>query len=97
MIDRQEVLKGLKEIEDEAYCRWVHRPYVPDKLVTLFGKYLPSIIALLKEQEPVTLLEGDTDYICSGCGSEIDSEIIDYIARKINYCPWCGRKVLWDA
>lgn len=88
MVDRQEVLKGLKEIEDEAYCRWVHRPYVPDKLVTLFGKYLPSIVALLKEQEPLTIR--DPGAICPNCKWPL------YPEDHPNYCGNCGRAVKWD-
>ncbi len=51
----------------------------------------------LKEQEPVTMKLSYFSYICSGCGSEIDCEFIEYTGGKIKFCPYCGRKVKWDA
>ncbi len=55
MIDREKVIKELTEIYDEAYDRWVHRPYVEDKLVTLIRDGIPDVLALLREQEPRVL------------------------------------------
>lgn len=53
-------------------------------------------IAILQEQEPVTMKPSYFNYVCSGCGSEIDGEFIEYTGGKIKFCPWCGRMVKWD-
>jgi len=52
-VTKQEIaIKRLTEIYDEAYDRWVHRQYIPDKLVTLIRDGIPDVLALLREQEP---------------------------------------------
>ena len=53
-------------------------------------------IAMLREQEPVTMKPYYFNYVCSGCGSEIDGEFIDYTGWKIKFCPNCGRKGKWN-
>ena len=47
--DREKVIKELTEIYDEAYDRWVHRPYIEDKLITLITDVIPNALALLQE------------------------------------------------
>ena len=51
MPDREKVIKELTEIYDEAYDRWVHRPYIEDKLITLIRDGIPDALALLREQD----------------------------------------------
>ena len=96
MPDREKVIKGLTDIYDEAYSRWVHCQYTQDKMLFLIDKTMPDALALLREQEPVTMKPSYFNYVCSGCGSEIDGEFIDYTGGKIKFCPYCGRKVKWD-
>lgn len=52
MPDMEKVVKGLTEIYDEAYDRWVHRQYTQDKLLKLIDETIPDALALLREQEP---------------------------------------------
>lgn len=57
---------------------------------------MADALALIREQEPVTMKPYYFNYVCSGCGSEIDGEFIEYTGGKIKFCPWCGKKVKWD-
>lgn len=93
MTDKENVIKGLTEIYDEAYDRWVHRPYIEDKLVTLIRDGIPNALALLQEHEPVkpsNTLDGN-GYLWRDCG-----ECHGVLPKYAQYCPTCGRKVLWD-
>ena len=97
MPDREKVIKELTEICDEAYDRWVHRPYIEDKLVTLIRDNIPDALALLREQEPVKPIVGEYGArLCGNCGEQVGA-ISDSTPYKIrqNYCPECGRKVKW--
>ena len=49
MIDREKIIKGLTDIYDEAYDRWVHCQYSQDKLLMLIDKTIPDALALLRE------------------------------------------------
>lgn len=49
--DREKVIKGLTELYDEAYERWVHCQYTQDKLVILIRGNIPNALSLLKDQE----------------------------------------------
>ena len=98
MPDPKKVIKDLTDIYDEAYDRWVHRPYLEDKLVALIRDGIPDALALLREQEPVKPKLTDFEdsftgekfkmYQCGNCGSYLFSDAL--------YCLRCGRKVKWD-
>ena len=83
MPDRENVIKGLKELHGSKETMDIIR----------------DAIALLREQEPVQfkVTRQDKNYpfwdtVCTGCGYKT-STVKDYW----NYCPVCGRKVKWDA
>ena len=103
MPDMEKVVKGLTEIYDEAYDRWVHRPYIEDKLVTLIRDGIPDALTLLREQEPVKPTAEDeairVKYNCGGCGYLVGfvSTIHDDLQYRAKFCPECGKRVKWDA
>jgi len=93
MPDREKVINELTEIYDEAYDRWVHRPYIEDKLVTLIRDDIPDALALLKEQEAVKpefdSLDGNVGrWRCGNCHISIG-------AVRAPYCWHCGKAVKW--
>lgn len=81
-----------------AYAAWIRdpdgTPYYP--CYCDVERLCDDVLALLREQEPVTMKPFYFDYICSGCGSEIDGEFVDYSEEKIKFCPKCGRRIAWD-
>ena len=79
------VIKGLTAIEDEAYDRWVHRPYIEDPLITLIRDNIPDALALLRGQDKTA---NDPPFQRHDCGA-----LIVYRGRDV--CPNCGRKVKW--
>ena len=101
MTDREKVIKGLnccktvgKDFPDCHNC-----PYTVLPGAECYTGMFCDALELLKEQEPVkpvehepymTALFGDyrLGYDCGAC-----KELIMY---KMNFCPWCGRKVKWD-
>ena len=89
MPDRKKVLKGLTDICDEAYDRWVHSQYIKDKLLTLISETIPDAIALVRGPKSTKAIIGrDGICICENCLYVIDS--------NDNYCRWCGRKIKWN-
>lgn len=54
-------------------------------------------LALLKAQEPVEYVvhcknadfSNGTEFACGECGGSL-------LHKKVNYCPWCGKKVKWE-
>lgn len=90
MLDREKVIKELKEIYDEAYDRWVHCQYTQDKLVTLISDDIPDALALLREQEPVEPIERNGFYYCGACRYAL-------MSRNQRFCSDCGKAVKWDA
>lgn len=62
------------------------------------AKGCADAIVLLKAQEPVEPvihcknadLSNGAEFACSGCGGS-------FLHKAVNYCPWCGRTVKWDA
>lgn len=103
MSDKEKVIKGLREIYDEAYDRWVHRPYIEDKLITLIRDDIPDAIALLREQEPVepakVQIGNRTDCFCRNCTTKVGMLFSNEDAWRFHYkfCPYCGCEVKWDA
>lgn len=92
MIDREKTVKELIEIYNEAYERWVHRPDIEDKLVTLIRDNIPNALALLKKQEPVKPRPISYGiFKCGNCGHWLER-----IIEVDRYCNQCGRKVLWN-
>ena len=99
MADRERVIKGLQEISDEAYSRWVHQQYTRDKLIIGIGTYVEEAIKLLKAQEPVPpVIKQEMDDVtscienivyCGNCGYKLGR-------FRVNYCENCGRAVKWE-
>lgn len=95
MTDREKVIKGLecaigiRGVKDCDNC-----PYDYDFNCLGCDIVMWDALALLREQEPVEprwthpAVEMNV-MMCGGCGIEIP-------LGKPNYCPWCGRKVLWN-
>ena len=93
MADRQKVINGLTDIDDEAYDRWVHCQYTQDKLLMLIKETIPDAIALLTEQVPAALVFDKADNAwhccCGNCHKRIDNDD--------KYCRHCGIEVRHDA
>lgn len=102
MSDRDKVINGLTEIYDEAYDRWVHRPYIEDKLITLIKDGIPDALAMLRGQEMGRWikLEGMAPpefhghKICSVCECLAPYDPIHPWREMLtSYCPGCGAKM----
>lgn len=100
MAYRDSALRGLAEISEYMKARADIADIVGvGKEKVIFDSWYRATedaLAMLKEQEPVTMKPDYFNYVCSGCGSEIDGEFIEYTGGKIKFCPWCGRAVKWD-
>lgn len=85
MPDREKVLKALEHHKETAVCNGC--PYAGDD-DTPQGNcpIYDDALALLREQEPIRRSEM---YFCGDCKTAI--------ARTMNYCHKCGRKVNWNA
>jgi hypothetical protein len=55
MISKKEVIKGLKEIHDEAYSRFVHCQYTRDEIILGIGKYMDDALAYLKQNDWISV------------------------------------------
>lgn len=102
MSDKEKAIDGLREIYDEAYDRWVHRPYIEDKLITLIRDGIPDAIALLREPEPVepakVQMGNRTDWFCRNCTTKVGMLFSNEDAWRFhhNFCPYCGNAVKWE-
>ena len=93
MTDREKVLRGLECCIDPLKARCPECPYYPcyDEDTTS-EKLLADALVLLKGQKPVKVVRRieETEWnVCINCGGHIIS--------KWKWCPYCGRKVKWDA
>ncbi|MBR4457361.1 MAG: hypothetical protein IKS31_00155 [Clostridia bacterium] len=102
MPDKEKVINELTEIYDEAYDRWVHRPYIEDKLITLIKDGIPDALAILREQEVGQWIrltgmappEFHGHKICSVCNCLIPYDPIHPWREMLTpYCPACGAKM----
>ena len=89
MPDREKVIEGLecviRKMEGGVHvCD--ECPYDEDFNCLGCSIVLWQSLALLREQEPIRRSEM---YFCGDCKTAI--------ARTMNYCHKCGRKVKWDA
>lgn len=97
MPDRENIIKGLTEISEYARAKADIAGIGKGKEVfDSWYRAVEDARELLREQETVIMKPCYFNYICSGCGSEIDGEFIDYTGGKIEFCPYCGRKVKWS-
>ncbi len=94
MADREKVLKGMETLRDVCNAK-------ADMAIgegrTAWAGYASVVhlaLALLREQETVEPVDLglSTDFIIWGC------PICDrWLDHDYKYCPYCGRKVKWDA
>lgn len=85
MPDREKVIQRLNHLER-------YGAFSED-----WKKALRDAIALLREQEPVVATWYQVDgvfgledgYKCGECNTEIEHEM--------RYCPYCGRRIKWNA
>ena len=93
MPDRDNVIKRLEECLS-ASCRGFRTcPYSDNE-----WDAVETALALLRERETVepvvhckdANLSNGADFACSGCGGS-------FLHKVVNFCPWCGKKVKWDA
>ena len=98
IIDRDNVIKGLQELSDEAYSRWVHCQHTTDKLIIGIGKYVDKAVELLKTQEPKSVKNiDDTEVgIRSGFCPECQELIYYNILHLAKFCKYCGQAVKWN-
>ena len=61
-----------------------------------FIELMENALALLKEQEPKTVLHRDDGYYCPWC-STIATRImgVQKLHPGTRYCPYCGQAVKW--
>ncbi len=88
MTDREKVIRGL-EVCIEADFTEGKNPCAPCPYFfegMCHHLIMKGALELLKEQEPIRRSEM---YFCGDCKTAI--------ARTMNYCHKCGRKVKWDA
>lgn len=110
MADREKVIKGLEMCLasiDEAECP-EECPYYETcrnyENRVIFQPVMRDTLELLKEQEPIKPTLSVDTWICSKCGHTLESqELIDdkenpqvLVHEQYEYCPCCGRKVMWD-
>lgn len=93
MTDRKKIIKGLTDIYDEAYDRWVHCQYHRDKLLTLIAETIPDALDLLREQEPKSVKIKTNAYGIKHCYCPKCNE---WFEKKEPYCHLCGQAVKWD-
>ena len=82
MPDMEKVVKGLTDIYDEAYDRWVHCQYNQDKLLMLIDNTIPDVLALLREKEVggwISVKDNPPDGECIAYSKKWDEMIIGYI------------------
>ena len=101
MADRDYVIKELKYLHDRE--TWKEGPLVYDDHAEARRKITADAIALLKAQEPVKPIfdELSVTGACGNCGHELTYQKMIgenvLFEERYDYCPACGRKVLWDA
>lgn len=59
-------------------------------------RLMADALALLQEQEPVSVVEEWAWYDCYKCGACDKLFGKKNEIERWNFCPWCGRKVKWD-
>ena len=93
MPDREKVIKGLEHCNKDGYAKDICAdcPYVDKNPSECIGQLMSDALALLKEQEGVKPKPTgvEPNYNCGACGLPI--------TQGYPFCPWCGRKVKWDA
>lgn len=92
MPNRKEILHELDhQVADADWCDNDWKDNVPIWV-------LRGALALLREQEAVkpvvhitnANLTNGADSVCGKCGGS-------FLHKAVNFCPWCGREVKWDA
>lgn len=96
MADRERVIEGLRKAAEEL------ARYAPMKVNGRCQMYFDGAIYLLKEQEPVELLDDGEDFVsigdrmdithrwkCGGCGNFV---VYCETRPKIKFCHLCGRE-----
>lgn len=88
MIDREKVIKGLKQHREARLYSCDNCPYTND--TDCQSKLCSDAVALLKEQEPVKPDYSPyyQEWYCGNCGK--------MIPRAYNYCNYCGKAVKWN-
>ena len=91
MPDREKVIRGL-EIQLDDLQKYTNA----DEILTLTQEQAKEIVALLKEQDAVSIT---TDYVdgfgnqtshCPSCNSRLTWQ------SNMHYCGECGQPVLWE-
>lgn len=97
-MDREKVIKSLKWFRDMD--SWREGIMIHDDHADVRKQICDNAIALLKEQEAVSPYKFEDIWKCGNCGDgvvayeELDVSGIEEV--KFNYCPTCGRRVLWE-
>lgn len=88
MVDRGKVVKGLEKCSryECADCTEIGASHSPWDCPT-YDNFVENAITLLKEQEPLPVLEGKVNE-CT-CGHEINR----YWHPKL--CGFCGKELIW--
>ena len=91
MIDREKIIKGLKQHQEARLYSCDNCPYTND--TDCQSKLCSDVLALLEEQEPIAPIYDQllTQVIprCGKCGYRL-------IKENDKYCCKCGRAVKWN-
>lgn len=85
----------------QKYREYLEDPEASAITVTMRASTATELVHLLERMEPVEPgLDIDT-WVCRGCGHRLEhQEMLGdnvLINEQYNYCPGCGRAVLWNA
>ena len=96
-MDRQTTIKRLEEME-----QWLLDKSYSDLRARDHHEIVGAAIDLLKAQEPVKPIfdELSVTGACGNCGHELTYQKMIgenvLFEERYDYCPRCGRKVLWE-
>lgn len=100
MPDRESVITHLMIMETwTEYALEVGRNFFEESHIKNICEWAGEALELLKEQEPVApSYAGYNEWFCGNCGETVGwKSIPEFDEMQYKYCPYCGKKVKWDA
>lgn len=97
MTDRElvQALRDKAEVEGAGSTR---------RLLELAARRIEDVIKTPtvggEETSPIPIANGDGSYICDSCFETVgwdEMECYGISPVRYKFCPWCGRKVKWNA
>ena len=100
MTERENVIKGLEELEGFLFKEYTNIKAEESKIYYNRFKSLSDAINILKEQKPVKPNLDVDEWICGNCCHKLEhQELLGdnmLFHEQYNYCPNCGKKVKWE-